>query len=88
MIPGYVAPGRAGFGAATYVRQGKRSIVSSTFVVLICTGLGYLKSAHSCSAPAFPVYPLGSLAALWHRFVLRDGVLARMWPTRAQSTRD
>ena len=29
---------------------------------------------------------LHALAALWHRFFLHDGVLARMWPKRAEST--
>jgi cytochrome b561 len=28
----------------------------------------------------FALAGLHALAALWHRFVLRDGVLARMWP--------
>ena len=31
----------------------------------------------------FTVAGLHALAALWHRFILRDGVLARMWPKRA-----
>jgi cytochrome b561 len=34
----------------------------------------------------FALAGLHALAALWHRFFLRDGVLARMWPGRAQST--
>jgi len=34
----------------------------------------------------FTVAGLHALAALWHGFILRDGVLARMWPKRA--TRD
>ena len=36
----------------------------------------------------FAVAGLHALAALWHRFVLHDGVLARMWPARAPATRD
>jgi cytochrome b561 len=28
----------------------------------------------------FAIAGLHALAALWHRFILRDGVLARMWP--------
>ena len=36
----------------------------------------------------FALASLHALAALWHRFVLRDGVLARMWPARGPSTRD
>jgi cytochrome b561 len=28
----------------------------------------------------FTLAGLHALAALWHRFYLRDGVLARMWP--------
>jgi cytochrome b561 len=28
----------------------------------------------------FALAALHALAALWHRFILRDGVLARMWP--------
>jgi cytochrome b561 len=35
----------------------------------------------------FALAGLHALTALWHRFVLRDGVLARMWPGRAQLTR-
>jgi cytochrome b561 len=31
----------------------------------------------------FAVAGLHALAALWHRYVLHDGVLARMWPPRA-----
>jgi cytochrome b561 len=31
----------------------------------------------------FTVAGLHALAALWHRYVLHDGVLARMWPPRA-----
>ena len=31
----------------------------------------------------FALAGLHALAALWHRFFLRDGVLARMWPRRA-----
>jgi cytochrome b561 len=34
----------------------------------------------------FALAGLHALAALWHRFVLHDGVLARMWPTRKTST--
>jgi cytochrome b561 len=30
----------------------------------------------------FALAGLHALAALWHHFVLHDGVLARMWPTR------
>ena len=30
----------------------------------------------------FALAGLHALAALWHHFVLRDGVLARMWPAR------
>jgi cytochrome b561 len=33
----------------------------------------------------FALAGLHALAALWHHFVLHDGVLARMWPTRLQS---
>jgi cytochrome b561 len=33
----------------------------------------------------FALAGLHALAALWHHFVLHDGVLARMWPTRRQS---
>jgi cytochrome b561 len=33
----------------------------------------------------FALASLHALAALWHHFVLHDGVLARMWPTRRQS---
>jgi cytochrome b561 len=36
----------------------------------------------------FALAGLHAFAALWHRFVLHDGVLARMWPARAPSTRD
>ena len=32
----------------------------------------------------FALAGLHALAALWHRFVLHDGVLARMWPARRQ----
>jgi cytochrome b561 len=32
----------------------------------------------------FAVASLHALAALWHRFILHDGVLARMWPIRRQ----
>jgi cytochrome b561 len=32
----------------------------------------------------FALAGLHALAALWHRCVLHDGVLARMWPTRAK----
>jgi cytochrome b561 len=32
----------------------------------------------------FALAGLHALAALWHHFGLRDGVLARMWPTRRQ----
>ena len=35
----------------------------------------------------FALAGLHALAALWHRFVLHDGVLARMWPTRRESGR-
>jgi cytochrome b561 len=35
----------------------------------------------------FALAGLHALAALWHRFVLRDGVLARMWPERRESGR-
>jgi cytochrome b561 len=35
----------------------------------------------------FAVAGLHALAALWHRFVLHDGVLARMWPSREQPPR-
>jgi cytochrome b561 len=31
----------------------------------------------------FALAGLHALAALWHRFFLHDGVLARMWPRRA-----
>jgi cytochrome b561 len=34
----------------------------------------------------FALASLHALAALWHRFFLHDGVLARMWPRRAEST--
>jgi cytochrome b561 len=30
----------------------------------------------------FALAGLHALAALWHRFVLHDGVMSRMWPTR------
>ena len=33
----------------------------------------------------FALAGLHALAALWHRFVLHDGVLARIWPTRTRS---
>jgi cytochrome b561 len=33
----------------------------------------------------FAVAGLHALAALWHHFILHDGVLARMWPSRSQS---
>jgi cytochrome b561 len=33
----------------------------------------------------FALAGLHALAALWHQFVLRDGVLARIWRTRRQS---
>jgi cytochrome b561 len=33
----------------------------------------------------FALAGLHALAALWHHFVLHDGVLARIWPTRRQS---
>jgi cytochrome b561 len=33
----------------------------------------------------FTLAGLHALAALWHHFVLHDGVLARIWPTRRQS---
>jgi cytochrome b561 len=33
----------------------------------------------------FALAGLHALAALWHHFVLHDGVLARIWPTRSQS---
>jgi cytochrome b561 len=33
----------------------------------------------------FALAGLHALAALWHRFVLHDGVLARMWPPRAKT---
>jgi len=36
----------------------------------------------------FALAGLHALAALWHRYILHDGVLARMWPVRAKSTRD
>jgi cytochrome b561 len=32
----------------------------------------------------FALAGLHALAALWHQFVLHDGVLARMWPARRQ----
>ena len=32
----------------------------------------------------FALAGLHALAALWHRFVLHDGVLARIWPSRSQ----
>jgi cytochrome b561 len=35
----------------------------------------------------FALAGLHALAALWHRFVLHDGVLARMWPMRRESGR-
>jgi cytochrome b561 len=35
----------------------------------------------------FALAGLHALAALWHRFILRDGILARMWLGRTQSTR-
>jgi len=34
----------------------------------------------------FALAGLHAVAALWHRFFLRDGVLARMWPGRSQAT--
>jgi cytochrome b561 len=34
----------------------------------------------------FALAGLHALAALWHRFILHDGVLARMWPAREAST--
>lgn len=34
----------------------------------------------------FALAALHALAALWHRFWLHDGVLARMWPSRADAT--
>ena len=36
----------------------------------------------------FAVAGLHALAALWHRYILHDGVLARMWPARAKSKLD
>jgi cytochrome b561 len=36
----------------------------------------------------FTLAGLHALAALWHRYILHDGVLARMWPTRGKATRD
>lgn len=33
----------------------------------------------------FALACLHALAALWHHFVLHDGVLGRMWPTRTRS---
>jgi cytochrome b561 len=33
----------------------------------------------------FGLAGIHALAALWHRFYLRDGVLGRMWPFRPQS---
>jgi len=33
----------------------------------------------------FALAGLHALAALWHHFVLHDGVLARIWPTRTRS---
>jgi cytochrome b561 len=36
----------------------------------------------------FAIAGLHALAALWHRYILHDGVLARMWPVRAKSTLD
>jgi cytochrome b561 len=30
---------------------------------------------------------LHALAALWHHFILRDGVLRRIWPARNRSER-
>jgi len=33
----------------------------------------------------FALAGLHALAALWHHFALRDGVLARIWPARRQS---
>jgi cytochrome b561 len=33
----------------------------------------------------FALAGLHALAALWHRYILHDGVLARMWPARAKS---
>jgi cytochrome b561 len=36
----------------------------------------------------FALAGLHALAALWHRYILHDGVLARMWPVRANSARD
>ena len=35
----------------------------------------------------FGLAGLHALAALWHQFVLRDGVLGRMWPARDQRSR-
>jgi cytochrome b561 len=35
----------------------------------------------------FALAGLHALAALLHRFILHDGVLARMWPERAESAR-
>jgi cytochrome b561 len=35
----------------------------------------------------FALAGLHALAALWHRWVLRDGVMARMWPGRAPAKR-
>jgi cytochrome b561 len=32
----------------------------------------------------FAIAGLHALAALWHRYFLHDGVLARMWPVRRQ----
>jgi cytochrome b561 len=32
----------------------------------------------------FALAGLHALTALWHRFVLHDGVLARIWPSRRQ----
>jgi cytochrome b561 len=36
----------------------------------------------------FAIAGLHALAALWHRFILRDGVLARMWPFGASKPAD
>ncbi len=36
----------------------------------------------------FAIAGLHALMALWHRYILHDGVLARMWPARAKSMPD
>jgi cytochrome b561 len=33
----------------------------------------------------FAVASFPALAALWHQFIVHDGVLSRMWPSRGRS---